>query len=90
MKQRRYVAYLLRLWLSDNAGEPAWRGSLEDPHSGNRLGFANLPSLFEFLREQTEIPSGAPDGQEQQNGGFMPRPGDPTGAQDRQERELTP
>ena len=34
MKQRRYVAYLIRLWLSDNAGEPAWRGSLEDPHTG--------------------------------------------------------
>ena len=62
--QRRYVAYLLRLWLSDNAGEPVWRGSLEDPHTGNRLGFADLPSLFEYLRKQTEIPSSAPSNQD--------------------------
>jgi len=67
MKQQRYVAYLIRLWLSDNAGEPVWRGSLEDPHTGNRLGFADLSSLFEYLRRQTESQSSAPGDQEEQN-----------------------
>lgn len=54
MRQRRYVAYLLRLWLAESAGEPVWRGSLEDPHSGHRLGFADLAGLFEYLRQQSE------------------------------------
>ena len=52
MRQRRYLAYLLRLWLAESAGEPVWRGSLEDPHTGARLGFADLASLFEYLRRQ--------------------------------------
>jgi len=30
-----------------------WRASLEDPHSGERRGFADLESLFAFLKEQT-------------------------------------
>ena len=67
MKQQRYVAYLIRLWLSDNAGEPVWRGSLEDPHTGNRLGFADLSSLFEYLRRQTESQSNTPGDPEEQN-----------------------
>ena len=67
MRQRRYVSYLLRLWLADNAGKPAWRGSLEDPHTGSRLGFADLSSLFEYLRRQTESQSSEPGDQEEQN-----------------------
>lgn len=54
--QRRYLAYLLRLWLSDNGGEPAWRGSLEDP-SGSRIGFGDAQSLFEYLRQEMVTPS---------------------------------
>ena len=67
VKQRRYVAYLIRLWLADNTGEPVWRGSLEDPHTGSRLGFADLSSLFEYLRRQTESQSSALAEQEDQN-----------------------
>jgi hypothetical protein len=61
MSQQRYVAYLLRLWLSDNADQPVWRGSLENPHTGNRIGFSDAQSLLAHLRRQTEIPSSAPD-----------------------------
>jgi len=43
------MAYLLRLWLSDNAGQPVWRGSLEDPHSGA------------YLNQQTELPPSTSD-----------------------------
>jgi len=57
MRQRRYLAYLLRLWLAENAGEPTWRGSLEDPHTGVRLGFADLASLLQYLRRQTDSSS---------------------------------
>jgi len=50
--QRRYYSYLLRLWQVDGAGSPIWRASLEDPHTGERRGFADLDSLFAFLKEQ--------------------------------------
>ncbi len=59
--QRRYLAYLLRLWLSDNAGQPVWRGSLEDPHSGSLIGFGDMQSLFAYLNQQTEIPPSTSD-----------------------------
>ena len=67
MRQRRYMAYLLRLWLAENAGKPAWRGSLEDPHTGSRMGFSDLSSLFEYLRRQTESQSSAFGDQDEQN-----------------------
>jgi hypothetical protein len=52
--QRRYVAYLLRLWQEQSAEEPVWRASLKDPHSGVRTGFPDLKRLYAFLKEQTE------------------------------------
>lgn len=61
---RRYLAYLLRLWLSDNAGQPVWRGSLEDPHSGSRIGFGDVQSLLTYLNQQTEIPPSVSDDRE--------------------------
>lgn len=54
MEQRYYVAYLLRLWRTGDGGAPAWRASLEDAHTGSRIGFADLQSLFDYLRRQTE------------------------------------
>jgi hypothetical protein len=47
-------SYLLRLWC---AGEPQsgnWRASLEDPFTGERVGFASLEQLFAFLMELSE------------------------------------
>jgi hypothetical protein len=52
---RPYRAYLLRLWQADGGDDrPEWHASLEDPHTGERRGFADLARLFEFLEEQTD------------------------------------
>lgn len=51
-----YRAYLLRLWQADReaSGCAGWRASLEDPRTGERLGFASLEQLFAFLLAFTE------------------------------------
>jgi hypothetical protein len=48
-----YVAYLLRMWGEKSGRTTEWRASLQDPHSGDRVGFADLDELFGFLRWQT-------------------------------------
>lgn len=52
-EQRPYLSYLLRLWQTRRAGELVWRASLENPHTGERRGFATLEALFAFLRQQS-------------------------------------
>ena len=47
-----YNSYLLRVWQTSKEGNVAWRASLESPHTGERIGFANLDKLFAFLRQQ--------------------------------------
>ena len=49
----RYLAYMLRLWRVETEDGPAWRASLESPHTGERAGFASLGALFAFLVEET-------------------------------------
>jgi hypothetical protein len=51
-----YQVYLLRLWPASvsQTGPTAWRASLENPHTGERLGFASLEQLFTYLMEQVE------------------------------------
>lgn len=56
--QSPYHVYLLRLWQQSQFGstartETTWRFSLEDPHSGERRGFANLEALVAFLESMT-------------------------------------
>ena len=52
-EQRRYRAYLLRLWqAADDDGHPVWRAALEDARTGERRGFADLARLCAFLEEQ--------------------------------------
>jgi hypothetical protein len=53
--QRHYLAYLLRLWRVGSEGEAAWRASLEDAHTGERQGFADLDALFDHVRSQTRV-----------------------------------
>jgi len=48
-----YVSYLLRLWREKGGQTAQWRASLQDPHSGERVGFASLEDLFSFLRRET-------------------------------------
>ena len=52
--QRRYRAFLLRIWQERNQGEWVWRASLEDPHGNVRVGFSSLERLSAYLKEQTE------------------------------------
>ncbi len=51
-KPAQYHAYLLRLWDANSNGRPAGHASLEDPHTGERRGFADLEQLSAFLAAQ--------------------------------------
>lgn len=50
-QENRYKAFLLRLWREGETD--TWRAMLEDPHSGERIGFADLGRLFAFLAQET-------------------------------------
>jgi hypothetical protein len=50
---RKYRTYLLRLWNTETTAS-GWRASLEDPRTGERIGFACMEQLFAFLMEQVE------------------------------------
>lgn len=56
--KRSYHSYLLRLWPAHDQEQITWRASLENPQTGERLGFASLDRLFTFLRDQTAEFSG--------------------------------
>ncbi len=49
-----YRTYLLRLWQPDASGACGWLVSLEDPRTGQRVGFAGLEELFDFLMQWVE------------------------------------
>lgn len=49
-----YHSYLLRFWRVDTDHKPAWRASLEDPHTHQLSYFASLPDLFDYLLKQTD------------------------------------
>jgi len=61
-EKQGYLAYLVRLWRVMSAGQSVWRASLEDPHTGERQGFADLDALFTFLRETTQADAGSEHG----------------------------
>lgn len=46
-----YYSYLLRLWLPGDEGDVAWHASLDDPKTGERLGFPTLQALWTYLQE---------------------------------------
>jgi hypothetical protein len=54
-KHGEYIAYMLRLWPVRNKTKQVWRASLEDAHTGERVGFASLDELFGYLRQQTGV-----------------------------------
>jgi hypothetical protein len=43
---------MLRLWQVCEGGQLIWRASLDNPHTGERRGFADPRALFAFLEEQ--------------------------------------
>ena len=51
-QQPSYISYLLRMWRANGEGKTVWRASLENPHTGERIGFASLDKLFAFLWQQ--------------------------------------
>lgn len=51
-----YQIFLLSLWaepIHTANGCSVWRFSLENPHTGQRLGFKNLAALVKYLHQQT-------------------------------------
>ena len=59
-ERRRYISYLLRLWQVRVGGQLVWRTSLENAHTSERRGFANLADLVAFL--EGKMGEGARDG----------------------------
>jgi hypothetical protein len=50
-----YIAYLLRMWRTRDGKQAAWRASLQQPGTQERLGFATLDELFAFLQQQAAL-----------------------------------
>ena len=56
-----YLSYMLRLWQEsgddplDVDGAPVWRASLTSPTTGERLGFATLDDLVEYLSHRVDV-----------------------------------
>lgn len=60
-QRSNYVAYMLRMWQAGSReGQPIWRASLEDPHTGERMAFADVAALLAFLSEWTHPNPAAP------------------------------
>ena len=51
-KPEEYLSYMLRLWREGKQGR-RWLSSLQNPITGERIGFACMDELFEFLRDKT-------------------------------------
>jgi hypothetical protein len=62
-KHKDYISYLLRMWQDSSdeelscPKEAAWRATLQSPHTGDRVGFASLDDLFDFLKGQAGLDS---------------------------------
>lgn len=54
IEETRYLAYLLRIWVTCHGETVACRAVLLDPHSGEQRGFSDLESLFTAIREAVE------------------------------------
>ena len=55
-KPPRYRSYLLAFWeerSQDSGVAETWRFSLQDPHTGQRRGFACLADLVALLEQET-------------------------------------
>ena len=57
---KSYHSYLLRVWQSDERGQPVWLASLEDPHTRRVLHFNSLEELWRFLKDQAASPDALP------------------------------
>jgi mannose-6-phosphate isomerase-like protein (cupin superfamily) len=48
----RYQTFVLRVW-QEGETDTGWRCSLENPHTGSRIGFRDFESLIPFLQHWT-------------------------------------
>ena len=44
------LAYLLRLWRIGEGEDAVWRASLQDVHTGERIGFPGLAAACAYLQ----------------------------------------
>jgi len=51
MANQRYFAWLLRVWQREEENTAVHYASLEDPHTGERLGFATLEALMTYVKK---------------------------------------
>jgi hypothetical protein len=50
--ERDYLAYLLRLWRTGPGEGAGWRASLQDAHTGQRVGLACLDDVVAYLKQR--------------------------------------
>jgi hypothetical protein len=60
MPATRYRAFLLRVWRIDTPDRPAWRASLEDPHTRQVARFDSPEALLAFVRALDNEDGAAP------------------------------
>lgn len=53
-EEPRYLAYLVRLWLTGHGEDVGCRAMLLDPHSNRQQGFPDLDSLFAYIRRAAQ------------------------------------
>lgn len=58
--ERRYLAFLVRMWSVHPNGELLWRASAENVHTNERHAFADLMGLCDFLQAAVEEESSTP------------------------------
>ena len=49
-EERRYLAYMVRLWAVQRNGDMVWRASAENAHTGERHAFADVAALIDYLQ----------------------------------------
>lgn len=52
--ESRYLAYLVRFWLTGHDEHIACRAMLVDTHSDEKKGFSDLDSLFAYIRRAVQ------------------------------------
>ncbi|MEM7119168.1 MAG: hypothetical protein AAF614_42515 [Chloroflexota bacterium] len=59
MKQKinQYHVYMLRIWTQGQEQAQALRLSIEDPRTGQRVGFGTLHELLAFLQQSHASPT---------------------------------
>ena len=60
MKRKRYQSYLLRIWRVIDSEYSNWLLSLENSHTGEKKGFADVEAMCEFIKDLLDATEGNP------------------------------